>query len=138
MDRNLIAGVVVIAVVASAAAAILKARSADPLEPTVPAPKSRPAISALVPEQQRAPVRDASEEAALVAHVEQKYRYLIGEIDRAYVDELKQRLLDREAAVTSSARERLDSEIGEMLPPKDFEYYQELKDSDMRVLTPEQ
>lgn len=130
MNRKLIAGGAVVAVVGLAAAAMLKECGADSLEPTEPTVKSRPPISALVPEQPRAPVRDASEEAALVAHVEHKYRYLIGEIDRAYVDELKRRLLDRETAETSSARERLDSEIGEMLPPKDFAYYQTLKDSD--------
>lgn len=135
MDRNFIAGVVVVAVVASAAAMILKGRGVDSSEPAieVPAPKARPAISALVPEQQRAPARDAPEDAALVAHVEHKYRYLIGEIDRAYVDELKQRLLDREAAGTLSARERLDADIGKMLSPKDFAYFQALKeDSDLQ------
>lgn len=135
-DRNIVLGVVMVAAVAYAATAILKNRQAyDIAEPPgaqAPESRERPLVSPLVPEQERA--LGATEEpidAALLAQVEHKYRFLIADVDEEHVDELRRRLLERESQLDLRSRNRIDAGIGKILPAESFAYYQALKDSDL-------
>lgn len=135
-DRNIVLGVVMVAAVAYAATAILKNRQAyDIVEPPgaqAPESRERPLVSPLVPEQERA--LGATEEpidAALLAQVEHKYRFLIADVDEEHVDELRRRLLERESQLDLRSRDRIDAGIGKILPAESFAYYQALKDSDL-------
>lgn len=135
-DRNIVLGVVMVAALAYAATAILKNRQAyDIVEPPgvqAPAPPARPLVSPLVPEQERA--LGAVEEpldAALLAQVEHKYRFLIADVGEEHRDELRRRLLERESKIDLGSRDRIDAGIGKMLPAESFAYYQALKDSDL-------
>lgn len=135
-DRNIVLGVVMVAAIAYAATAMLKNRQAyDIVEPPgsqVPATQTRPLVSPLVPEQERA--LGATEEpldAELLAQVEHKYRFLIAEVDEEHVDELRRRLLERESQIDLRSRDRIDAGIGKILPAERFAYYQALKDSDL-------
>jgi hypothetical protein len=135
-DRNIVLGVVMVAAVAYAATALLKNRQAyDIVEPPAAQTRvipERPLVSPLVPEQERA--LGATEEpfdAALLAQVEHKYRFLIADVDEEHVDELRRRLLERESQIDLGSRDRIDAGIGKMLPAESFIYYQALKDSDL-------
>lgn len=135
-DRNVVLGVVMVAAIAYAATAILKNREAydivESASSPAPATQTRPLVSPLVPEQERA--LGATEEpldAELAAQVEHKYRFLIAEVDEEHVDELRRRLLERESQMDLRSRDRIDAGIGKILPADRFAYYQALKDSDL-------
>ncbi|HEY5760394.1 MAG TPA: hypothetical protein VIU34_31435 [Steroidobacter sp.] len=135
-DRNIILGVVMVVAVAYATTAILKNRQAynivEPPSAQAPESRERPLVSPLVPEQERA--LGATEEpidAALLAQVEHKYRFLIADVDEEHVDELRRRLLERESQLDLHSRDRIDAGIGKILPAESFAYYQALKDSDL-------
>lgn len=135
-DRNIILGVVMVAAIAYAATAILKNREAydivEPPDVQAAAPPERPLVSPLVPEQERAlGVVEEPIDAALLAQVEHKYRFLIADVGEEHIDELRRRLLERESQVDLRSRDRIDAGIGEMLPAESFAYYQALKDSDL-------
>ena len=139
MDRSVVAGVVIVGLIAYAATAVLKNRemgqSADSIDLlSAPAADTRPRrlVSPLVPEQQRAlAAADDHADAALRAQVEHKYRFLIAEVDQEHVDELRRRLLERESEIDFGSRARMDAGIGQLLPADSFAYYQALKDSDL-------
>jgi hypothetical protein len=135
-DRNIVLGVVMVAAVAYAATAILRNRQAyDIVEPPseqATASPQRPLVSPLVPEQSRAlAATDDTPDAALLAQVEHKYRFLIAELGEDHVDELRRRLLERESELDLRSRDRMDAGIGNLLPAESFAYYQTLKDSDL-------
>lgn len=99
-DRNIVLGVVMVAAVAYAATAILRNRQAyDIVEPPgeqAPASPQRPLVSPLVPEQSRALAEtDDTSDAALLAQVEHKYRFLTAGVGEDHVDELRRRLLEQ-------------------------------------------
>jgi hypothetical protein len=135
-DRNIVLGVVMVAAITYAATAILKNRQAyDIVEPPVaqePPIPERPLVSPLVPEQERAlGATEEPSDAALLAQVEHKYRFLIADVDEEHVDELRRRLLERESQIDLGSRDRIDAGIGKILPAENFTYYQALKDSDL-------
>lgn len=70
-------------------------------------------------------------DVALLAHVEHKYRFLIADANPELVEELRQRLLERESQVSLTAREQLDDQIARLLSADGFEYFQVLKNSDL-------
>lgn len=90
-------------------------------------------VSPLVPEQQRslATATEETPDAAFLAQVEHKYRFLIADVEEEHVDELRRRLLERESQIDVSSRDRIDAGIGKLLAAESFAYYQELKDSDL-------
>lgn len=136
-DRNVVLGVVIVAAVAYAATAIVKQRQAVEAaalaeSSSAQASASRPLVSPLVPEQSRAlAATDDTFDAALLAQVEHKYRFLIADVDEEHVDELRRRLLERELEIDLRSRGRIDAGIGKLLPAESFAYYQTLKDSDL-------
>jgi hypothetical protein len=139
MDRRVVASVVMLVALASAVTLIVKnheAREAHASTDSSGAPSSedraRPLVSPLVPEQQRslAAVEDPPD-AAFLAQVEHKYRFLIADVEEAHVDELRRRLLERESQIGADSRRRVDAGIGKLLPAESFAYYQALKDSDL-------
>jgi hypothetical protein len=139
MDRRVVASAVMLAALAFAVTVIVKNHEAreraawsesSSAQPSASRP--RPLVSPLVPEQQRslATVEDPPD-AALLAQVERKYRFLIVDVEAAHVDELRRRLLERESQIDVSSRDRIDAGIGKLLPAESFAYYQALKDSDL-------
>lgn len=139
MDRRVVSSVVMTAALATAVTVIVKNHEARQIAASTestntPAAETRPRrlVSPLVPEQQRslAAVEDPPD-AAFLAQVEHKYRFLIADVDAAYVDELRRRLLERESQMDVGSRKRMDAGIGKLLPAESFAYYQALKDSDL-------
>lgn len=135
MERNFILGAVVVGVVVLATAATLKNdRTPDASEqvfysqqapvpvPTATTPKSERQFASLI-EQRR--------DDALLAHVEHKYRYLLADVESAHADELKRRLLAREAEENLDRKITTDVHVSEMLSPRERDYYEALKDSDV-------
>jgi hypothetical protein len=106
--------------------------SADSLRAPTAERRARPLVSPLVPEQERslAAVEDRPD-AAFLAQVEHKYRFLIADVEKEHVDELRRRLLERESQLDVNSRGRIDAGIGKLLPAESFAYYQALKDSDL-------
>jgi len=139
MDRNVIVGALIVAMIACAAATILKDREVGQSAVSLESPRSEPSspqprrlVSPLVPEQQRAlAAADDHADAALRAQVEHKYRFLIADVGQEHVDELRRRLLERESEIDLNSRARMDAGIGSLLPADSFAYYQALKDSDL-------
>lgn len=70
-------------------------------------------------------------DGAFFAHVEYKYRYLLADMESARIDDLKRRLLDRENEPDLARKATHDERISEMLSPREREYFQALKDSDL-------
>lgn len=138
-DRNIVSSIVIAAAIASAAIFVSKQRHED--QPAAIAEsasaqasqsRERPLVSPLVPEQSRAlAATDDTFDPALLAQVEHKYRFLISDVDKEHVDELRRRLLERESEMDLRSRESIDAGIGKMLPAESFAYYQTLKDSDL-------
>lgn len=139
MDRKVLASAIGVLAIGLSTAAVLRMHSAErehPPEVTVrTANQSRDAESTFselrpVAAPALAMTIAADPEAALLAHVEYKYRYLFAEVDPASVDELKRRLLEREGS-SSLDRAQFDSRVAELLPAREFAYYRALKDSDL-------
>jgi hypothetical protein len=139
MDRRVVASAVMLAALASAVTVIVKnhearerAASSESSSAQPSTSRPRPLVSPLVPEQERslATVEDRTD-AAFLAQVERKYRFLLVGVEAAHVDELRRRLLERESQIDVSSRDRIDAGIGELLPAESFAYYQALKDSDL-------
>ena len=139
MNAKLLIGAAVVMSVAYAATVALRA------EKPVVAPAARtqasqaatmrpshvePAATAGL-EQERVLATGDIGDAALLAHVEHKYRFLIADASREHVEELRQRLLERESQASLAARDRLDEQIGRLLSAEGFEYFRILKDSDL-------
>ncbi len=138
MDRRSISSVAILAALATAVTMVVKnhearesAVSAESQNERASA-KQAPLVSPLVPEQQRslAPTDDAPD-AAFLAQVERKYRFLIADVEEEHVDELRRRLLERESEINLGSRARIDAGIGRLLPAQSFAYYESLKDSDL-------
>jgi hypothetical protein len=139
MDRNFIFGTLVLGLVALGAATVWKHRGAEEegavltrstAEQRRPLSEPRLSLAAPAPKQKSSsPIEDRRDDA-LLAHVEHKYRYLFADVEGAHVDELKRRVLEREANEDGDRRASIDASIGELLPPREFAYYQALKDSD--------
>lgn len=139
MERRVVASVVMLAALASVVTVFVKDHEArethasdDSLSARTSQSRTRPLVTPLVPEQQRslAAVEDAPD-AAFLAQVEHKYRFLIADVEAEHVDELRRRLLERESQLDVSSRARIDAGIGKLLPAESFAYYQSLKDSDL-------
>ncbi|WP_129641046.1 hypothetical protein [Peristeroidobacter agariperforans] len=139
MDRRVVSSVVMMAALATAVTVIVKnheareiAAAAEPTDAPAAERLTRPLVSPLVPEQQRslATAEDPAD-AAFLAQVEHKYRFLIADVEEAHVDELRRRLLERESQIDVGSRSRIDAGIGKLLPAESFAYYQALKDSDL-------
>lgn len=139
MDRRVVASAVMLAALALAATVIVKNHEARETAASAELPSAqasqgrpRPLVSPLVPEQQRslAAIEDPLD-AAFLAQVEHKYRFLIADVEEEHVDELRRRLLERESQVDVNSRDRLDAGIGKLLRAESFAYYQTLKDSDL-------
>jgi hypothetical protein len=135
MDRKAVASGVMLAAIASAVIIMVKNHEARPTVVSITQAAenpARPLVSPLVPEQQRslAATEDVPD-AAFLAQVEHKYRFLIAEVQEEHVDELRRRLLERESQLDGRARDRIDAGIGKLLPAGSFAYYQALKDSDL-------
>ena len=136
MDRNTLVGALTVVVVAYAASVAIKSRPSDaaPSAADVVAQSkltiSTQRVVSTLPEQARALATEDSTEAALVAHVEHKYRFLVAEMDQEHVDDLKRRLLERESEANLVARNRMDEDLGRILPADSVAHYQRLKDSD--------
>ncbi|WP_153066986.1 hypothetical protein [Steroidobacter cummioxidans] len=139
MDRRMVAGVVMLAAIASAVTVMVKNREAREAAASVQSPaaqaavnQERPLVSRLVPEQQRSlAATDDPPDAAFLAQVEHKYRFLIADVEEEHVDELRRRLLARESEINIGSRAHIDAGIGKLLPAGSFAYYQSLKDSDL-------
>lgn len=139
MDRRAVAGAVMLAALASAITVVVmnheaRRTAASAESPNAQAAESRPRplVSPLVPEQQRSlAATEDPPDAAFLAQVERKYRFLIAEVEEEHVDELRRRLLERESQLDVSSRDRIDAGIGKLLPAESFAYYQTLKDSDL-------
>ncbi|MBM0103649.1 hypothetical protein JM946_02790 [Steroidobacter sp. S1-65] len=86
---------------------------------------------AAAPKEERLLATGDIGDVALLAHVEHKYRFLIADANPAQVEELRQRLLERESQASLAAREQLDAQIGRLLSAEGFEYFQVLKESDL-------
>ena len=138
-QRRVVVSVVVVAAIASAVTMIVKNHGArqddvsgDRLLAQTSQGRARPLVSPLVPEQQRSLAAIVDEPAAaLLAQVEHKYRFLIADVEKEHVDELRRRLLERESKIDVNSRARIDAGIGKLLPAESFAYYQRLKDSDL-------
>jgi hypothetical protein len=81
--------------------------------------------------------KEPQEDAALRAHVERKYRFLLADLrpEPASLDKLRLSLLERES-IAQDSRDRLrlaqlDDAIRALLRPLDYAHYVALKDSDM-------
>lgn len=139
MDGRVVSSVVMMVALATAVTIVAKNHQAREIEAsaepaTLPASKSRtrPLVSPLVPEQQRSlAAAEDPPDAAFLAQVEHKYRFLIADVEAAHVDELRRRLLERESQMDIGSRSRIDAGIGKLLPAESFAYYQALKDSDL-------
>lgn len=139
IDRRVAASVVMVGALATAVTIIVKneeprqlAASTGSADSPGAESRSRPLVSPLVPEQQRSLASaEGSPDAAFLAQVEHKYRFLIADVEKAHVDELRRRLLERESQLDVGSRNRIDAGIGKLLPAENFAYYQALKDSDL-------
>lgn len=137
MDAKLLAGAVVVIGVAYAATVTLKnedgvtAPSARPANSPVQTMQPARGDSATAPEQERPLTMDDAADAALLAHAEHKYRFLIADVDPDQVEKLRRLLLDRESEGSLAARNRLDAQIGQLLSADGSAYFQVLKDSDL-------
>jgi hypothetical protein len=135
MERNFILGAVVVCAVALAIAAALKndpARDADVdairIDSTpIPASTSRTEKTVRQPSS---PIEERRDDA-LLAHVEHKYRYLLADVESAHVDELRRRLMAHEGEENLTRKATTDAHVSEMLSPREREYYEVLKDSDL-------
>ncbi len=136
MNRKFIAAVTGVLLIALSAVAVLKGHhvpaaidsfAGDHQQDTESLFATRSASA-----QEHASPTEERHGEALQARVEHKYRYLFAEVDRAYVDELKRRLLQRESESASAPqRAQVDGSINELLPARELAYYQALKDSDL-------
>jgi hypothetical protein len=139
MARRVVVGAVTLAVLVSTVTVIWKNREARQTAAAAESSslqaaesRARPLVSPLVPEQQRSLAStDDPVDAALLAQVERKYRFLIADVEDEHVDELRRRLLERESQIDVNSRDRIDAGIGKLLPAERFAYYQTLKDSDL-------
>jgi hypothetical protein len=137
MDAKLLLGAAVVMVVAYAATVALKSEDsavAPPVRPTNPpvqTTQSGRVDDAITVEPERALTMDDAADAALLAHAEHKYRFLIADVDPDQVEKLRRLLLDRESEGSLAARNRLDAQIGQLLSADGFAYFQVLKDSDL-------
>lgn len=140
MERNFILGAVVVCAVAIAAAASLKengasdtaAVNADSGVTQVQTPRSpAPTSSAAKPLRQRSSPLEERRDDALLAHVDHKYRYLFADVESAHVEELRRRLLAHESEENLTRKAGTEALVSEMLSPREREYYQALKDSDV-------
>jgi hypothetical protein len=140
MDRNFIIGTLGLGLVALGVATVSKHRAVEEESAVVTRstveqrrPLSQPRLLLDAPPAPKhkspSPIEDRRDDA-LLAHVEHKYRYLFADVEGTHVDELKRRVLEREANEDSERRASIDASIGELLPPREFAYYQALKDSD--------
>lgn len=137
MDRTSPIGALVVVAVAYAATVAIKNNPSDSAASARFV--ERPALSLhtpgieppSTPEVPRTSATEVQIEAALQAQVEHKYRFLIDEVDETLVNELRRRLLERESEANLVARDRMDANLGELLPADSFAYYQSLKDSDL-------
>jgi hypothetical protein len=140
MDRNFIVGSVMVIAVATGATIAMQLRGESAVEPTVPPPKIEVHERTYEPlatmgmnrteGHPSSPIHDRRDDS-LLAHVEHKYRYLLADVESEHVDELKRRLLAREGEANIARRESTDASVGELLSPRDREYYDALKDSDL-------
>lgn len=146
MERRVVAGVVLLAALATAVILLVKNDEAGEIEASgdsfgaqTSERRTRPLVTPLVPEQQRslAAVEDPPD-ADLLAQVEHKYRLLIADVEAEHRDELRRRLLERESQLDAGSRARIDAGIGKLLPAESFAYYQMLKDSDLEQRPPAQ
>jgi hypothetical protein len=140
MERNFILGAIVVCAVGFAAAMSLKrdrapdtGASGDSSVVHVASPPSpeAPAISPARTEGDFSSSLQERRDDALLAHVEHKYRYLLADVESAHVEELKRRLLAHEGEENISRKTTTDAHVSEMLSPREREYYQSLKDSDL-------
>jgi len=76
------------------------------------------------------PIQDRRDDS-LLAQVEHKYRYLLADVESAHVEELRRRLLAREGEANIVRRATTDASVSELLSPRNREYYESLKDSDL-------
>lgn len=136
MNGKLLVGAVVVMGVAYAAtvalrndepASVSSARTQDSVEAEQPTRID----SAAAPQRERAPAMADIGDAALLAHVAHKYRFLIADADRQHAEELRQRLLERESQASLAARDRLDAQIAQLLSADGVAYFQALKHSDL-------
>jgi hypothetical protein len=141
MNRMFVVSVIGVLAVALSTAVFFGTRSADyddPAETSGPPVKRKrdaeskfSATRPVTAEKQAVSSNDAPD-AALLAHIEYKYRYLFADVNRAYLDELKRRLLEREREAQYSIEQaQIDARIAELLPARDLAYYRALKDSDL-------
>jgi len=135
MERNFILGTVVVGAIAFAAVATLKNdRAHDAGGDVTRVESAADPVSVSAPEkiarQPTSPIQERRDDA-LLAHVEHKYRYLLADVESAHVDELKRRLLAREGEENSSRKATNDAHVSDMLSPREREYYDALKDSDV-------
>lgn len=138
MERNFILGAVVVGAVALAAVVSLRtnesrdagASRADPAVTRVEVPVAPTSNVVRTERQPSSPIHERRDDA-LLAHVEHKYRYLIADVESAHVEELKRRLLALESEENVTRKATTDARVSEMLSPREREYYQALKDSDL-------
>jgi len=138
MERNVILGTTVVVAIALATTMVLRqqhqdegAVSDDPSAIVASTPDF-PSSGTEEPqnEQPSSPLEDRRDDA-LLSQVEHKYRFLFNDVDRAHVDELKRRLLERESNPDPRQRDNIDSSISQLLPAQEFEYFRALRDSDL-------
>jgi hypothetical protein len=133
MERNFILAMAAVCVVAIVAAATLRNdRTGDADGQVVPV-ESTPVpieMSQRREPQPSSPIEERRDDA-LLAHVEHKYRYLLADVESEHVDELRRRLLAREGEENMARRVTTDARVGEMLSPRERDYYDALKDSDV-------
>lgn len=137
MERTFILGAIAVCAIAVAAATSWKhgevdraasAGSADPdpirIEFATPSPAPRA-------ERHPSSPIDERRDDALLAHVEYKYRYLLADVESEHIEELKRRLLAYEGEENISRKVTTDAHVNELLSPREREYYQALKESDL-------
>lgn len=133
MERNFILGTTVVCVVAIAAAATLRndrTRDMGGREVSIESTPAPIEISERPEPHPSSPIHERRDDA-LLAHVEHKYRYLLADVESAHVDELKRRLLAREGEENLARKVTTDARVSEMLSPRERDYYDALKDSDV-------
>lgn len=135
MERNFILGAVAVSAVLVAAGVIWKHDRAHEAAGEVLRIEDGPvpASTAMTRKSERQPYSPIEErrDDALLAHVEHKYRYLLADVESTHVDELKRRLLAREGEENLASKATTDVQVSEMLSPREREYYEALKDSDL-------
>lgn len=133
MERNFILGTTVVCVVVIAAAATLRNDRTRDADGQVAPTESTPVPMEASDRTERHPSSPIEErrDDALLAHVEHKYRYLFADVESAHVDELKRRLLAREGEENMARKATTDASVSEMLSPRERDYYDALKDSDV-------